>query len=138
MEQMLSFLPRLLITLARLRARGLLPNLAPLAPLAHLVLNTLKHGEHRGGMFVERQRHQTHVVGRFHQGTAQRRDHRALGGAAAGAGQGNPSDQRRSLFPRRRGPRLDAHGQSQHQRLHRTQRKPAGQTLESARQQTAA
>jgi hypothetical protein len=48
-------LHRLLITLARLRARGLLPNLAPLAPLAHLVLNTLKYGDHRGGMFVEAQ-----------------------------------------------------------------------------------
>ncbi len=46
-------LHRLLITLARLRARGLLPNLAPLAPLAHLVLNTLKYGDHRGGMFVQ-------------------------------------------------------------------------------------
>jgi hypothetical protein len=48
-------LHRLLIALARLRARGLLPNLAPLAPLAHLVLNTLKYGDHRGGMFVQAQ-----------------------------------------------------------------------------------
>ena len=46
-------LHRVLITLARLRARGLLPNLAPLAPLAHLILNALKYGDHRGGMFVQ-------------------------------------------------------------------------------------
>ena len=46
-------LHRLLTTLARLRARRLLPNLAPLAPLAHAVLNALKYGEHRGGMFIE-------------------------------------------------------------------------------------
>ena len=46
-------LHRLLISLARLRARGLLPNLAPLAPLAHRVLNALKYGEHRGGMFIQ-------------------------------------------------------------------------------------
>ena len=46
-------LHRLLILLARLRAKGLLPNLAPLAPLAQLILNTLKYGDHRGGMFVQ-------------------------------------------------------------------------------------
>jgi Domain of unknown function (DUF4166)/Saccharopine dehydrogenase NADP binding domain len=46
-------LHRLLITLARLRATLGLPALAPLAPLAYLVLNALKYGDHRGGMFIE-------------------------------------------------------------------------------------
>ena len=46
-------LHRLLITLARLRAALRLPSLSPLAPLAHAVLNALKYGEHRGGMFLQ-------------------------------------------------------------------------------------
>ncbi len=46
-------LHRLLIILARLRSVLPLPSLAPLAPLAHLVLNSLKYGDHRGGMFVQ-------------------------------------------------------------------------------------
>ena len=48
-------LHRLLIALARLRAALRLPSLAPLAPLAHAVLNALKYGEHRGGMFLQAQ-----------------------------------------------------------------------------------
>jgi Saccharopine dehydrogenase NADP binding domain len=36
-----------------LRAALGLPGLAALAPLAHSVLNALKYGEHRGGMFIE-------------------------------------------------------------------------------------
>ena len=43
---------RLLNLLAWLRAAGLLPNLAPLAPLCHWLLGWLHHGEHRGGMYV--------------------------------------------------------------------------------------
>ena len=40
----------LLAWLVRLR---LLPSLVPLSPLFHRVINTLRWGEHRGGMFVE-------------------------------------------------------------------------------------
>ena len=47
-----EFLHRLLILLARARAALHLPSLRPLAPLAHFVLNALKYGDHRGGMFV--------------------------------------------------------------------------------------
>ncbi len=50
-------LHRLLITLARLRAALHLPSLSPLAPLCYHVLNTVKYGEHRGGMFIEAQGH---------------------------------------------------------------------------------
>ena len=47
-------LHRLLITLARLRVTlPFIPNLAPLAPVAHAVLNRLNYGEHRGGMFIK-------------------------------------------------------------------------------------
>lgn len=46
------FLHRLLILLARARSRLHLPSLAPLAPLAHWVLNLHPMGEHRGGMFL--------------------------------------------------------------------------------------
>ncbi len=48
-----EFLHRLLIALALLRARLRLPSLAPLAPLCFRVLNAMRFGEHRGGMFVE-------------------------------------------------------------------------------------
>ena len=46
-------LHRLLIGLAWLVRRHLLPNLSPLAPLMHFATNRLRWGEHRGGMFVE-------------------------------------------------------------------------------------
>ncbi|MEO8242077.1 MAG: DUF4166 domain-containing protein [bacterium] len=46
-------LHRLLITLARLRALLHLPSLEPLAPLCYRVLNTIRYGDHRGGMFIE-------------------------------------------------------------------------------------
>ena len=45
-------LHRMLNALARLRSWGVAPNLMPLAGLCHWVLNTLKFGEHRGGMYV--------------------------------------------------------------------------------------
>lgn len=45
-------LHRLLILLARARALLKLPSLAPLAKLCYLVLNRMKYGEHRGGMYV--------------------------------------------------------------------------------------
>ncbi len=48
-----EFLHRLLNLLAKLRARSLLPSMAPLAKLFYSVLNLAKFGEHRGGMFVE-------------------------------------------------------------------------------------
>ncbi|MEO1239837.1 MAG: DUF4166 domain-containing protein [Pseudomonadota bacterium] len=47
-----EILHRLLNALAWLRSWGLLPRLAPLAPICHVVLNALKAGEHRGGMYV--------------------------------------------------------------------------------------
>ncbi len=46
-------LHRLLNLLAKLRSGLRLPSLAPLAPLCYRVLNKMKNGEHRGGMFVE-------------------------------------------------------------------------------------
>ena len=45
-------LHRALNLLARLRARRFLPNLAPLSRVCFAVLNTLRFGEHRGGMYV--------------------------------------------------------------------------------------
>ncbi|MCP5073610.1 MAG: DUF4166 domain-containing protein [Rhodobacteraceae bacterium] len=46
-------LHRILNLLAKTRALLRLPPLIPLAPLFHRVLNLMKFGEHRGGMFVE-------------------------------------------------------------------------------------
>ncbi|MBC6980473.1 DUF4166 domain-containing protein [Caulobacter sp. 17J80-11] len=46
-------LHRVLNALAGLVRSGLAPSLAPLAPLANRVMNALRWGEHRGGMFVE-------------------------------------------------------------------------------------
>lgn len=43
---------RCLVGLARLRSWGIVPPLAPLAPLAHRVLNALRFGEDRGGFYV--------------------------------------------------------------------------------------
>jgi hypothetical protein len=45
-------LHRMLIGLSWLVRFRLLPSLLPLAPLFHVVTNTLRWGEHRGGMFV--------------------------------------------------------------------------------------
>ena len=45
-------LHRLLNFLARARHGLNLPNLSPLAPLCHRVLNACRFGEHRGGMFL--------------------------------------------------------------------------------------
>ena len=45
-------LHRMLILLARARAFLKLPSLAPLSRLCYLVLNRMKFGEHRGGMYV--------------------------------------------------------------------------------------
>lgn len=45
-------LHRMLIALARARAFLKLPSLAPLSRLCYLVLNRMKYGEHRGGMYV--------------------------------------------------------------------------------------
>lgn len=47
-----EILHRALNILAKLRARRLLPNLAPASPLFYKILNLMKFGEHRGGMFV--------------------------------------------------------------------------------------
>jgi hypothetical protein len=52
-----EILHRVLVLLAKARARLRLPSLVPLAPLFYWVLNAMKFGEHRGGMFV-------HVRGR--------------------------------------------------------------------------
>lgn len=51
------FLHRLLTLLALTRARLRLPSLAPLAPLAHWLLNLHPRGEHRGGMFLAAKGH---------------------------------------------------------------------------------
>ena len=48
-------LHRVLITLARMRALLRLPPLTGLAPVCQFMLARLRHGEHRGGMFVEAQ-----------------------------------------------------------------------------------
>lgn len=48
-----ELLHRLLILLAKTRAALRLPNLSPLAPLCYRVLNAMRFGEHRGGMFLE-------------------------------------------------------------------------------------
>ncbi|MCB1337124.1 MAG: saccharopine dehydrogenase NADP-binding domain-containing protein, partial [Maritimibacter sp.] len=45
-------LHRVLNLLAKARARFGLPSLAPLSPLFYRVLNLMRFGEHRGGMFV--------------------------------------------------------------------------------------
>lgn len=47
-----EFLHRVLNLLAKARARFGLPSLEPLSPLFYRVLNLMKFGEHRGGMFV--------------------------------------------------------------------------------------
>lgn len=47
-----EILHRMLNLLARARALFRLPSLAPLSRLFYLVLNLMKFGEHRGGMFV--------------------------------------------------------------------------------------
>lgn len=47
-----EILHRALNLLAKLRGRGLLPNLTPASPLFYKILNLMKFGEHRGGMFV--------------------------------------------------------------------------------------
>lgn len=46
-------LHRALNLLAKMKHRIRLPSLAPLSPLFYRVLNLMKFGEHRGGMFVE-------------------------------------------------------------------------------------
>ncbi len=48
-------LHRVLNGLAKARARFRLPSMVPLAPLFYTVLNLMKFGEHRGGMFVRAQ-----------------------------------------------------------------------------------
>ncbi len=48
-----EFLHRALIALAWLARLRILPSLSPLAPLMHFVMNRMRFGEHRGGMFVE-------------------------------------------------------------------------------------
>ena len=48
-----EILHRGLIALAWLVRWRLVPSLSPLAPLMHWVMNQLRWGEHRGGMFVE-------------------------------------------------------------------------------------
>lgn len=47
-----EILHRILNLLARARAALRLPSLAPLSPLFYAVLNRMRFGEHRGGMFV--------------------------------------------------------------------------------------
>lgn len=47
-----EYLHRLLNLLARARAAFRLPSYAPLAGLFHRVMNLMRYGEHRGGMFV--------------------------------------------------------------------------------------
>src|SRR5262249_31676678 len=47
-----EFLHRILNLLAKTRARLHLPSLEPLSPLFYAVLNRMRFGEHRGGMFV--------------------------------------------------------------------------------------
>jgi hypothetical protein len=48
-----EILHRFLAVLARLVKWKLIPSLSPLAPLMHWVMNHIRWGEHRGGMFVE-------------------------------------------------------------------------------------
>lgn len=48
-----EILHRLLNLLAKARSRLRLPSLEPLSPLFYAVLNRLRFGEHRGGMYVE-------------------------------------------------------------------------------------
>jgi len=46
-------LHRVLAALARLVKWRLIPSLSPLAPMMHWVMNHIRWGEHRGGMFVD-------------------------------------------------------------------------------------
>lgn len=46
-------LHQVLVLLAKARAALALPSLAPLSPLFYAVLNAMRFGEHRGGMFVQ-------------------------------------------------------------------------------------
>jgi hypothetical protein len=55
-----GFLHRLLTLLAKARHRLHLPSLAPLAPIAHWLLNVRPLGEHRGGMFLAATGHDSH------------------------------------------------------------------------------
>jgi saccharopine dehydrogenase-like NADP-dependent oxidoreductase len=48
-----AFLHRIFILLARLVRLRLLPDIGPLAPMMHGVLDKLRFGPHRGGMFVK-------------------------------------------------------------------------------------
>ncbi len=48
-----EYLHKILIAISRLRSWFPLPSYAPLAPLFYRILNRLKFGEHRGGMFIE-------------------------------------------------------------------------------------
>jgi hypothetical protein len=52
-----EFLHRMLNLLAKARSRFGLPSLAPLSPLFYAVLNRMRFGEHRGGMFVRARGH---------------------------------------------------------------------------------
>ncbi len=63
-----EFLHRVLNLLAKLRARFGLPSYLPLAPVFYQVLNLMKFGEHRGGMFIE-------VAGSSNQGEERRSWH---------------------------------------------------------------
>lgn len=47
-----EFLHRALNMLAIARAKLGLPSLTPLSPLFHRILNLMKFGEHRGGMYI--------------------------------------------------------------------------------------
>ncbi len=48
-----EILHRVLAVLARLVKWRIIPSLSPLAPLMHWVMNHIRWGEHRGGMFVD-------------------------------------------------------------------------------------
>jgi hypothetical protein len=48
-----SILHYTLIGFAKLVKLGVIPTLVPLAPLIHAAINTLRWGEHRGGMIIE-------------------------------------------------------------------------------------
>ncbi|MGB5344584.1 MAG: DUF4166 domain-containing protein [Woeseia sp.] len=48
-----EFLHRLLNLIAKIRSAWYLPSLAPFAGVCYWVINHLRYGEHRGGMFVE-------------------------------------------------------------------------------------
>ncbi|MBL4871656.1 MAG: DUF4166 domain-containing protein [Robiginitomaculum sp.] len=66
-----EILHRTLNVLAKLRAIFHLPSFEPLSPLFYFVLNLMKFGEHRGGMFIEAQGYvkgkpKTHVTMSWH------------------------------------------------------------------------